>query len=319
VMNPEKRRLVLKSLLEFLVVARHMLTMRQGDVLLVTCVLPPALIGIEWVNRLLRRRGLVITLHGEIEGLFDPSLQRPSSYGFWIAKWMRWRKRDSSLDLLVIDDFIKQRLLSSFPEKLAADQVHVAYHPVTAFPGSGRDEADDIPRVAFIGYRTRFKGYDLFEQLAAEIATVRFMAIGGGASVDVRTAEAAPLADNAGYMNEIARCAISFFPYTGGYTCSLSAALLDALSAGVHVLATSRPCFVGMAEYLGPDFVTIVDSPAEARRFISDEQWVKAKRAGQALRLQRLATSHYGLDGVRACFERFCLPSAAAELNAYEH
>jgi len=76
-MNPEKRRLVLKSLVEFCVVFRRMLALRRQDILLVTCVLPTSLILIEWANRLLRRRGVHVVLHGDIEGI----LHRPGRVG----------------------------------------------------------------------------------------------------------------------------------------------------------------------------------------------------------------------------------------------
>jgi len=309
VMNGERRRLVRKSILEWMVVARAMFAMGRGDVLLVTCVLPPALIGLECLNKLLRRDNVVLMLHGEVEGLFDQSLQRLGSFGFWISGWMRLRRSDSRFSFLVIDDFIKRRLLESFHGRIDAARIFVAYHPITVHRGgSAAAGGDGGPfRVAFIGYRTRFKGFEMFEQLSRRNRGVDFIAIGGGVAVDVASGDAVRLEDSRDYMRQIARCAIALFPYSAGYTCSLSAALLDALSAGLHVVATPRPCFLSMAEYLGSDFVTIVDDPTAAEKLLSDPEWIWEKHSLREQRLVKLAASRYGEDGVRQCLERLFL------------
>jgi hypothetical protein len=309
VMNGERRRLARKSILEWMVVARAMVRMRRDDVLLVTCVLPPALIGLELLNRILGRGNVVIMLHGEVEGLFDNSLQRWGSFGFWISKWMQLRKEGSKLSFLVIDDFIKRRLVQDFGQRVDAGRVFVAYHPLTPYRGdlSAECQPSDPLRVAFIGYRTRFKGFEVFQRLARSAHGVEFVAVGGGVEVNVATGAEVQLADNQAYMNAIAGCAVAFFPYSSGYTCSLSAALLDALSAGLHVVATKRPCFVSMADYLGPDFVTLVDDPTSAGKMLSDREWICDKYSLREQRLSRLAASRYGLDGVRECLENLLL------------
>src|SRR2546426_407081 len=81
VMNPEKRRQTLKTLLELFVVLRWLGRLRQGDVLFISCIFPTTLWLLELANRLLRRTGVHVVLHGEVEGLFAKSQQRFQSIG----------------------------------------------------------------------------------------------------------------------------------------------------------------------------------------------------------------------------------------------
>lgn len=305
VMNPERRRLVLKTFVEFFVVLRCLLKMRSGDVLFVSCVLPTTLLALEYANRVLRRSGFHVTLHGEVEGLFDKSLQSISSYGYWVALWLRKRRPGSMMYLVVIDDFIKQRLLAEFPDKLSDAQISVVYHPITAFVNTAAlRQPSPKAAVCFIGYRTRFKGFQQFEVLAGAVAGLRFVAIGGGAVVDIPDGESRPLDSTADYIQAIADCSVALFPYIGGYTASLSAALLDALSAGVQVLATRCACFVALADYFGPDFVTLYDSPEEAASLLGNAEWLARQGSLQARRLSQLTASRYDIAGIRSCFEQ---------------
>jgi len=315
VMNPEKRRLILKTFVEFFVVLRYLLKMRSDDLLFVSCVLPTTLLALEYANRVLRRTGFHVTLHGEVEGLFD-SLQRISSYGYWVALWLRKRQPGSRLSLVVIDDFIKRRLLAEFPGKLSDAQISVAYHPITAFVKSAAVRQPPAQAaVCFIGYRTRFKGFDQFEELAGAVPGLRFIAIGGGAIFDVPAGESRRLDGTAEYIRAIADCSVALFPYVGGYTASLSAAVLDALSAGVHVLATRRACFVALADYFGSDYVTLYDSSEEAASILSNAEWVARQATLQARRLDQLTASRYDIAGIRSCFEQL-VPIPAAGIYA---
>jgi len=303
VMDPERRRLVRKSLLEFFVVLRALLRLRPADVLFVSCVLPTTLLMLEIVNCVLRRRGLFVTLHGEIEGLFDPSMHKVRNYGFWAHHWMQLRRSGSTLQLVVIDDFIKEKLLRAFPGKLDAAQINVVYHPVTAIKAVSVTPAQTKADACFIGFRTKFKGYDQFAWLAGALPDRHFVAIGGGIIEDVAGGERTTLDGNADYMAAIGGCTTAVFPYVGGYTCCLSAAVLDALSAGAHVLATRRPCFIGLAEHFGADVVTLYTTPSEAIALLGDSRWLAQQQAGRSERLQRLDTSRYGMASVRQCFK----------------
>ena len=305
VMNPEKRRLFFKTIVEFFVVLRYLLKIRQGDTLFISCVLPTTLVALEYVNRFLRRNSFFITLHGEVEGLFDKSLRRFTSYGYWIDLWLRKRHPSSTLSLVVIDDFIKQRLLDEFPEKLCDEQISVVHHPITALLSTTAVIRQPGCVIAcFVGYRTKLKGFDQFEVLAGSVSGLRFIAIGGGFVVDIPGGESRQIEGTAAYIHEIAGCTVAVFPYIGGYTASLSAAVLDALSAGVHVIASRRACFVSLAEHFGTDFITLYDHPEEVAGILGNAQWMKNQGKLQAMRLERLSSSRYEIAGIRTCFER---------------
>jgi hypothetical protein len=305
VMNPDKRRLILKTIVEFFVVLRYLLKVRQGDILFVSCVLPTTLVALELTNLVLRRNDVHITLHGETEGLYDETLNNIKSYGYWIKLWLHKRRLSSKLSLVVLDNFIKQRLLKDFPSKFSDNQISVIYHPIIALAFSTNFKKQSTKaEVCFIGYRTRFKGFEQFEALSCIMADLRFVSIGGGFIRDIPNGDFSCLESSADYINAIARCSVAIFPYTGGYTASLSAAVLDALSAGVHVLATRRACFVALADYFGSDFVTLYDSEEEASLILSNNKWLEMQDCLQTSRLAQLANSRYEISGVMSCFER---------------
>jgi hypothetical protein len=199
--------------------------------------------------------------------------------------------------------------LKSFPDRLNEQQISVVYHPVTPLALRG---APPLADVCFIGYRTRFKGFDQFEALARDVPQARFVSIGGGVLKAVPEGSEACLKDSKGYMQSIGGCAVALFPYVGGYECSLSAAVLDALSAGVHVLATRRACFVSLAEHFGSEVVTLYDTAEEARALLADSAWLQRQRAGQAARQALLQASRFGIPGVRDCFEQLMRDRPAA-------
>lgn len=306
VMNPEKRRLVLKTFVEFSIVLRYMLTMRRGDIIFVSCVLPTTLLMLEAINGLLRRRGVIVSLHGEIEGLFDRSLKGFRSIGFWIRKWIALRRPNSPLALVVIDDFIKRKLLAEYPDKLTDTDIFVVHHPISPFSTADLP-IQSIHTVCFIGYRTRFKDFEQFRQLSDLIPHVSFLAIGGGKVEDLRLSRTFPISGTHDYLRKISECSIAVFPYNSGYTCSLPASALDALSTGVYIVASNRPSFTSLEEYFGPEFITICCSISESIALLSDTQWIEQKRSGKARRLEKLLKSKYGPDTVRASFEKIIL------------
>jgi glycosyltransferase involved in cell wall biosynthesis len=303
VMDPEKRRLMLKTIVECYVVTRYLLKMRRGDIVFVSCVLPTTLLFLELSNKVLRRRRLFIVLHGEIEGLFDKSSQRMRSFGFWALWWMRVRRSGSALSLVVIDDFIKHRLLMAYPGKLCDADILVVHQPIS--PSSIQQPAAiEPPAVCFVGYRTRYKGFDEFMQISALIPGVAFVAIGGGKVQDVRSAQTTTISGSNSYLGEISRCSAALFPYTAGYTCTLSGAVVDALSAGTYIVASDRPCFISLQEYFGADVITICRSAEEMAALFGRPYWLEQKRSGRAARLAQLVESKYGVEAVRASFER---------------
>lgn len=302
VMDPEKRRLIRKTCVELYVVLRYLLTMRRGDVLFVSCVLPTTLLFLEAFNKLLRRRGFFVELHGEIEGMFDKSMQRPSSFGFWVLQWARLRRHGSTLALVVIDDFIKARLLAELPGKLREPDIYVVHIPIVPLPCAPA-VPDPVASVCFIGYRTRLKGFDRFLQLSSLVPGVDFVAIGDGKVEHVASSRSSPMAGSEAYMRAIGQCSVALFPYVAGYNCSLSAAAVDALAAGVYVLASDRACFVSLERYFGTEVVTTCRSSEEMATLLGDPRWLEEKRGAQARRLERLKQSKYSLDAVRLSFE----------------
>lgn len=313
VMDPERRRLVRKSLLEALVVCWSILRLRRREVLLVTCLLPPALILVELFKRLFPRRRVVVMLHGEIEGMFEPARQHRGSFGYYVRKWLGLRRRDSTLELAVIDDFIAEEVVRTFGESIRSEGIFVIPHPITTMVNSPMADPGGPARICFIGFRTDFKGYPIFEQLAVSMPQATFEAIGGGQVEAVPGGDVRPLDGTADYMAAIAACDIAIFPYVGGYRASLSAAALDAVSAGVHVIASRRCCFVSLHETLGKDFVTLFDDEHEVRALLSDPEWVAQRRAGRQSRMVAIEKSKYGLPGVTAALSALTDPGSMSK------
>lgn len=297
VMDPLRRRLVRKSLLEAWVALRAIATLRRDEVLLFTTVLPSSGILIELAKWLFPRKRVAVMLHGEVEGTIDPARQRAGSYGFYMKLWLDLRRRfGSRLDLAVIDEFIAGELAGRFPAAVAAADFYVI--PLLIEPAASNAAPEGPARFGFVGFDTPDKGLPVFEALAGATPDADFVRIGGGEVVDLRSGRREPLGPSAGaFLDAIARCDVAVFPYTGGYTMALSAAATDALAAGAHLLTTDRGCFRALAEAFGPDSVTIAE-PGAMRALVADPAWADRIRAGRAARLARLAGSRYSLGGV---------------------
>ncbi len=309
VMNPEKRRLVRKTFVELFVVLRRLVYLRAGDVLFISCVLPTTLWLLEISNRWFRKTGVYVVLHGELEGLFDKSLQRYQSFGYWANKWMKGRSRESLLSLVVIDDFIRDKLVREFPDKLSAANVSVIHHPISPIYASLNDRDDQThPSVCFVGYRTPFKGFEQFFRMASEHPSVGFLAIGGGKVENISSGTVRYLKDEPAYLAEISKCSAALFPCVSGYSCSLSAAALDALAAGVHIIALDRPCFRNLASYFGDDTITVHSSLREASLELGS-YLLGLKSKGRVSRLESLSKSKYGLPAVQKSFEKLIFDS----------
>ena len=303
VMNPERRRLARKTFVEFVVVVKYLMRLRAGDVLFVSCVLPTTLLFLELLNRWFKRKFFVV-LHGEIEGLFDPSSQRVTSFGFWASQWLKRRGAASTIKIVVIEDFIMRRLLDAYPEKFTDANVFVVHHPIHAMD-PGQSPTRGRIAVCFVGYRTRHKGFDSFVQLSEAVTDVDFLAIGNRTVQNVRSGEVRSIAGgDYGYLREIAQCAAAIFPYSAGYTCSLSAAALDALAAGVHIVATNRPCFVSLREHFGAAAITVVDSMSDTIVLLKSAAWLKENLARRSQRRAAVLSSRFGLSSVKGEFER---------------
>ena len=302
VIDPNTRRFVPKILLEVWVVLQTILRARKNDIVFVSCVMPTALWMIEGLTQILRRRVFVM-LHGEVEGFYDKQKSSFKNYGYWSKRWIQLRRSSSKLYLVVLDKFIRDRLLKDFPYKIRPEQIFTIHHPIT-FLANPNEISRPVPRACFIGYRTGFKGYEDFESIARELTAIEFVAIGGGKLEHVPSGQFATLKELGGYLPAIADCDVAIFPYVGGYTASLSAAALDALSAGIHIIATDRPFFTGLAEQFGPEVITICSNTDQIRQLLNDSNWVARQRESRGSRLARLAVSPYNKESIRKGFEQ---------------
>ena len=307
VMNPEKRRLVRKTLLEFVVLMRFIVAKRKADVVFVSCVLPSTLFLLEAANMVMRRSGIHVVLHGEIEALMAPAPRNPGAYGFWVARWIGLRSKNSVLGLVVIDDFIKEKLTAKFPN-LTSRRLSVVHHPITAI-SSERAEDESPDSACFIGYRTPAKGFDQFVNLCEGMPDITFLAIGGGNIENLRSKAVARMLGSDDYLMSIAACDVAIFPYKSGYEVSLSAAAVDALSAGVHIVASDRTCFSALRERLGAEVVTVCRTPEEMASVLGTPGWLRARRLGQKVRIANLASTPYGLNAVAKSFESLAFSS----------
>jgi len=261
VMDPEKRRLVVKSLLEFVLVFRWILRLRQGDILFVSCMLPTSLFLLEIFGRFFRYGSVFVVLHGELEGIVGEARQDYRRIGYWAAKWAAFRKKSSNISVVVLDDFIKEQLISRRPENFDETSVHVVYLPLNLLEGERNQSVScNETRVCFIGYRTAQKRFSDFERLSEFYPQFDFLSIGGGFVEDLSNGKTLELSAREDFLNEVGKCDYSIFPYASGYELSLSAAMLDAISVGTHVVALDVPCAKGLYDYFGAEYVTVYGS-----------------------------------------------------------
>lgn len=305
VVDQDRHFVVRKSLLEFWVVLRYMLRMERDDVVFISCVMPTALLMIECTNRVLRRTNIFVVVHGEIEALFATQQPHWRTIGYWAIKWYKCRPKKSLIRIVVIDDFIKSTLCVKLPNTFTDHAVLVAHYPsrpinveILSIPAT--------PAVCFIGHRTPAKGFDDFFRLAIARQNLDFRLIGAGRAENLRSQQSTPISGGEEFLSAIAECSVAVFPYLREYDCSLSAAVLDALSAGVHVVATPRGCFLNLANDLGPDFVTVYRSTTEFNEFFNNLHRIEQLKSCQSERIKTLALSKYGTASVRRDFERIC-------------
>ena len=301
VLDPEARQWVRKIGQEVMAVREAVTRMRATDILLITCLSSPSLLLVEVGNGLLGDRNVTAVLHGEVEALFDARYHRSwRSWGFWAWRWFRLRRHDSRLKLAVIAGFIGDALAKLAPDRLSAADMRVLPFPVSS--------ADGLPLAAgrhtavFIGYRTKFKGFDRFAQVASSRAGgLAYVVVGHGQVEEIPAGDVRGFGE-AGFIGEVAKASVAVFPYSAGYVASLSAAALDALSTGVHMVATRRPCFEALERELGSDFITLFDSDEDLSALLADTGFLDRARAGSGRRRMQLAETSYGLSATITAF-----------------
>jgi hypothetical protein len=213
------------------------------------------------------------------------------------------RRLGSPLRIAVLADYVRDRLDALGNPAVARSEVERLTFPVGV--------AENIPaatgphRLTFIGFKTRMKGFERFEQLArANVLPNRvFNVVGAGKVEDVVTGATRPF-DVSGFLGEVGQSTLAIFPYTHGYEASLSAAVLDALSTGVHIVATRRNCFEAIHREFGDASVSLYDTEAELAAIVADDAFLADTRARAAERRARLAQSSFGAAATQADFRR---------------
>tara|TARA_B100001093_G_C26843821_1_gene1021798 strand:- start:1289 stop:2398 length:1110 start_codon:yes stop_codon:yes gene_type:complete len=273
VIDPLKRRLVLKTIVEAFQVLKLMLKKKRDDKLLITCLLPTSLIFIEQINRILKKRGIYVVLHGEIESLFDSTKQSIFRIGWWSRFWWKLRSADSKIKLVVIDDFIKDRI-----DKICINKNDIAVIHQPIIPLEKSIPSDPIPKVCFVGYRTKNKGYREFIALAEKHPKLEFVAIGGEVEENIRTGKKNILRTHDDYLDAISSCSLALFLYTDGYRATLSGAALDAIKLGVTILALNRPFFVSISDHLGDKIVAIREDFLQVSEYLDNLQYLQSHK-----------------------------------------
>jgi hypothetical protein len=303
VLDVEKRQWVTKIFQELSLVLRSVAGLKSRDLLLVTCVSSPTLLFLELLSPLFGSRRVVALVHGEMEALFDPRLRGFGSWGGWAYLWSKVRRPTSKLHIAVLAAFIGRALETKLGNSLSHRPPFVLPHPITERT-AGRVEPP-VMRVVFIGYRTRLKGFSVFERQAKQLrdkAGIDFVAVGAGTVESISSGSTKRITGSDQYLDEISQASIALFPYEAGYDASLSAAALDAISTGVHIVATKRQCFVALREQFGAEFVTLYDDETELHQILTDVPRIARLRSGRANRIAAIASSAYGNQGVIAAF-----------------
>lgn len=307
VTDPEKRRWIRKGLEEVRAVLRTVDTLGPDDLLLVTCLTAPALMILEALNHLLPRGRVVVVLHSELEALFDPGMRSPKSWGFWAYRWFRLRRPDSNMGLAVIASYISGRVEAAFPAVFPAGSIRVLPFPIVKV--DAQPVPQPSPRVSFIGYKTRFKGFPEFEALArrmhAEGARAQFVTVGAGQVENAVDGTSRPFDPEAGFLGELASSAVAVFPYQQGYSVTMSAAAIDAIAAGLRLLATPLPCFAALQAAFGPDQVQLAQTVDEMAAVLSAPGYLEEPAEARAERMARISGSEFGQASIQAAFAKW--------------
>lgn len=266
VVDPVSRQFWLKIPVEIIVTLWVLVRKRPDDILLITCLFSPTLYIFSRLCGMLDSRNVYVVLHGETEALFDISISpKLTGYGYWFRKFWTDFQKVKNIQLIVIDEFIKSKLLTKSVGQLTDDCLHVLNMPIKILSQNLKlaSRVRERPKVCFIGYRSPLKGFDVFSQLAVNHPEFTWLAIGEGQIFDLVTDETTKLMNPDSFQTAISECDIAVFPYKAGYDASLSAALLDALSCGLHVIASPRGCFLAVRDVLGYDCIQCVEGPKE--------------------------------------------------------
>lgn len=301
VMNPENKRLIVKSFIELFVVLRKIIYAKRRDIIFISCLLPTTFYMLEFFNFLFRKKNIYVVLHDEVEWILSNTKNKITSFGFWSSMWLNKHSKKSNIKLVVLDDFIRDKLLDKFPEKFQDNCIYVIHHPIFTFEDAHTAKLKNS--ICFIGYKTKKKGFSHFIEIAKKNTKFSFLSIGGGQVSMIGSEAFNVLPDNNSYLGRIAECKGSVFPYMSGYECSLSAAALDALSCGVPILATDLPFFVHLNKYFGTQYVRVFNSPEDIGHKLNTSLDEMEKESRQE-KLNNIQRSKYGIKEVSKSFDK---------------
>lgn len=316
VIDPSSRRFVLKVPLEFLVTLWAIIHKGRDDILLITCLFSPALYLVSQVVRWLRPNSVFVVLHSEIEAVLDQTLSPTiTGYGFWIRRFWQKCLHQGTLGLVVIDRFIRDRLITLPEERLRPERLTVLTMPISLTERCARPKRTGHPRskpkACFVGFRSRLKGFDVFAELAAKRDDFIWLGIGGGIIEDIATKEIKQLERPEDFVQALSGCDVAVFPYQAGYDVSMSAAVLDAISVGLHVIASPRGCFLALSEALGEDLVQCAECADEMNaaldRWLSLDQYPDYPEVSRRVASSRFSQSNLNAEMhalIVSCHER---------------
>lgn len=303
VMDPDKRRIILKSLHEAITTLRMIWKADRNDTLVITTIFPSAMPIVELLAPLLPKRNLIIIQHSEVEEGCNNVAPRPGSYGHANLIWHGTRRAKSNIRVAVLGSWIANAMRKRFPRSFSRRDIMAVPMPVEPYARARQIEKDHVFRCGFVGFNTPAKGYKIFETLSQKVEDIDFFQIGAGKSLDVRTGALQPLRSAEDFMDALSACDVAVMPNTSGYDFTLSAAATDAISAGAHLLTSDRGCYRALRDEFGSQCVTICGNEQEMHAFLTDTNWRARILAGRSERLARIEHTEFSLSNVGKSLE----------------
>jgi len=303
VIDPDRRRIVLKSLHEAWTTLRLIWKAGNEDTLLITTIFPSAMPIVELLSLFLPKKNVIVLQHSEVEEGCSNAKPQLGSYGHANLIWHRMRPIHSRVRIAVLGSWIADAMRKRFPRSFARHDIIPIPMPVESYASPRQIETDHVFRCGFVGFNTPAKGYETFASLAHEVGDVDFFQVGAGKSLNIRTGMFLPLRSADDFMDALSVCDVAVMPNTSGYDFTLSAAATDAISAGVHLLTSDRGCYRALRDEFGSQCVTICGNEQEMHAFLTDANWRARILAGRSERLARIEHTEFSLSNVGKSLE----------------
>lgn len=303
VLDPDKRHLIRKTIIEFFVTMKIITSMRKEDVLLITTIFPTTMVLVEIFVKLFPKRNVTVLQHNELEDAFLEERPSLGTYGHANLMWHKVRQLGSHIKIAVLANFIAEGVKLRFHKSLKHNQLHVIPMPMKAITADEHPRGERL-KCCFVGFDTKVKGFSFFEKLAEKNPDKDFVQIGGGVVRKLNSSLVTELKTPEAFIESLSSADVAIMPYTSGYEYSLSAAATDAISAGVHLLTFDRGCFRALRSIFGPESVTICTNDLEMHQYLTDQDWNIMVRNGKVERLVKVNQSEFGLGNVGKSLSR---------------